>query len=154
MCCQDQRPWREPPRIAPTPGARSFGGYSYVNLSNTELGKRVEHALAEHLGFTLTHPDRNTGPFDLACGDNVFEVKAVTRGAGEYKAKPKSHEVQAKRAAADKAGVKPHIMIAVVDADSETVSAYSKPGLGAFRLTAPKNGWRYHGTVPVSLAAA
>jgi hypothetical protein len=120
-------------------------------MSNAELGRRVEHALAEHLGFTLAHPHDSRGPFDLLRGRDAYEVKSVTRGAGEYKCKAASAAMRRKRAAADEGKLNPHVLIAVVDPDTESVHAYSRPGLGAFRLTGPHNGWCYEGTAPISL---
>lgn len=139
-------PWVDPPKLKGSRAPTTAGG-----LSTAELGRRVEHALAQHLGFELLHPSIAQGPFDLGCGDAVFEVKAVTTAAHEYKAKPSRAAVLRKRAAA--VGKVPHTLIAPVDLDAGVVHAYARRGIGAFRLTSPSQGWEYLGSAPINLAA-
>lgn len=146
--------WQDPPALerctnCTTPGVK--GGYSNVpGLSNAKLGYLVEKALAKHLGFELAHPSRPQGPFDLLKGDNAYEVKAMTVGAREYKVKSSKVAIERKRKHAKLHRLKPHTIIAVVDATATMAYAYVRPGVGAFRLpNTMVRGWKYLGAVPL-----
>lgn len=144
-----ERPWHEPP--APEGKGGKAGGFSAIGITNTKLGDAVEHALQQHLGMKDAHPGARQGPVDLLYGRHAYEVKAQSIAAKEYHAKPKSSEIADKRAFAEEHGLVPHTMIAVYDPRERRVHAYSKEGIGAYRLTGPENGWSYHGSVPLDL---
>jgi hypothetical protein len=42
-------------------------------------------------------------------------------------------------------------MIVVYDESKSEIHAYSKPGVGAYRLTGPQAGWTYHGSTPLAI---
>lgn len=140
-----------PPR--PRPNGRGGKGWSSLGMSNMELGDRVEHAIAEQLGWTplvgaLAGKVRQ-GPFDLMDPKGrVCEVKACSVLAAEYKVKPSAHSIMAKVAAAEKLGVKPCTVLAVVEADGRAW-VYRKNGLGSFRLPRDGAGWKFVGTVQI-----
>jgi len=143
--------WHDPPQPVGQKGERKGGGLTAIGVTNTKLGDEVEHALQQAMGFKDAHPGRRQGPFDLVMGDNAYEVKAVSRSATEYKAKPKKHEVEGKLAYAQEHALKPHIMIVVYDPEEKHIHAYVKEGVGAYRLTNPDSGWSYIGKVPLDL---
>lgn len=135
-------PFLAPPAARGT-GGRKAGGFTASGLTNTELGDRVERAIAEQLAVASALPDnRRQGAFDLEDGDLVFEVKACTVEATEFKMKPKKAEVERKLAAAKKRRATPASVIAVVDGSRALV--YWRLGIGAFRLTPD---WHFAGEV-------
>jgi hypothetical protein len=122
-----------PPPPLGTGGWRP-GGHTASGLTNTELGDAVEAALVAQLGFARAlEPGVRQGPIDVTLGEYAVEVKAITREACEYKAKPKKREVAEKLAAAEELGLDPALVIVVVDGDTGWV--YLRPGIGAYRLT-------------------
>lgn len=136
-----------PPPLGVNRGRRSHGGWTATGRLVSDLGKAVERALARSLDFEPANElTGRVGPFDLIDGHDAFEVKAVTRESTEYKCKPKAHEVTEKLAYAAAHGLRPHVLIAVVDGDR--VYAYAKEGVRAYRLTANgyQRGWVYLGT--------
>jgi hypothetical protein len=141
--------WIEPPVPTGKPGERRGGGMTATGLTNTELGDAVERALQQAFGYEDAHPGRRQGAFDLRVGNDVFEVKAVTTAACEYKAKPKKAEVAGKLAYAAERGLNPHVMIVVYDEAEQQIHAYAKAGVGAYRLTGPHAGWAYIGTAAI-----
>jgi hypothetical protein len=137
-------PWLAPPAPRGTRGGKA-GGFAANGQKNTHLGDAVEAAIAGQIeGFESELDGKRQGPFDLRCGDLVFEVKACTVEALEYKMKPKKIEVERKRAAAQAIGATPASIIAVVDGDQALV--YWRDGLGAFRLTTEAD-WHFAGVV-------
>ena len=136
-------PFSFPPRPRGVPGGTA-GGFAANGMTNTELGDWVEATIAEHFGCVSLLDGVRQGAFDLQCGDRVFEVKACTVQASEYKMKPKKEEVSRKRAAAKRSRKIACSMIAVVDRG--TVYVYWREGIGAFRLTPD---WNYAGSVKV-----
>src|SRR3954454_15862164 len=78
--------WVAPPVPLGT-GSGTPGGFTASGLTNTELGDAVEAALVEQHGFEYVN-DTRVGAIDLEADGFAFEVKAVTREAREYKAKP------------------------------------------------------------------
>jgi hypothetical protein len=138
-------PFLPPPPPRGGPGGAA-GGFAANGMTNTELGDWVEEVIAEHFGCESLLPGVRQGPFDLICGQRVFEVKACTVQASEYKMKPKRGEVERKRAAARKTRKVACSMIAVVD--GRTVHVYWREGIGAFRLT---DQWHYAGAVTVPI---
>lgn len=148
---------REFPRPAAlpykTPPASGLGGggkghSSFEGITNTQLGDAVELALQQQMGMKNLHPGRRQGPLDLGLGHYGFEVKAVTTAAKEYKAKPKKHEVEEKRREAVERGLKPGMMIVVVEPDGNAL-VYWKDGIGAYRVSPSMH---YAGSVKVDLA--
>lgn len=95
------------------------------------------------------HPRRRQGPLDLAFGRYGFEVKAVTTASKEYKARPKKHEVTSKLREARRYGLKPGIVIVVVERDG-TGHVYWRDRLGAFQVNELMH---YAGTIKVDLDA-
>jgi hypothetical protein len=141
-------------RVPPPPrgkGGGKAGGFTATGHTNTELGDLAEAATAQLDCRSLLPPGKRQNPLDAKYDDTkyAFEIKAVTTEATEYKAKPKAHEVKEKLAYARKNGYKPAMMIAVVDVKSKEVHCYWKEGIGAYRLTGPKQGWNYMGTVKI-----
>jgi len=147
-----EKPWVTPPAPTGKPGRRA-GGYTAVGVTNTALGDAVEHALAQHLGMRQENTTR-VGPLDLRYDGNGFEVKACSTAAKEYHAKPKTNEIREKQKYARQHKIKPHTMVVVYDPKGRQLFVYSKPGIGAYRLTSPKNGWKYHGNVPLNLGGS
>jgi GNAT superfamily N-acetyltransferase len=145
-----RRPWHEPPVPWGHPG-RKAGGYTAVGIKDTAFGDAVEQALQDHMGMVNEHPGRRQGPLDLRYGQHGYELKAVTQAAEEYKSKPKKAEVESKRAYAEEHHLQPHTMIAVYAPGERRVHVYSKPGIGAYRLTDEAHGWSYHGSAPLDL---
>jgi hypothetical protein len=142
--------WVDPPD--PTGlGKRKTNGFTAIGITNTALGDAVENALIEHLGMSNDHPGRRQGPLDLTYGKNGYEVKAVSTSAKEYKAKPAKDAVERKVAYAKANGINPHTMVVVYSPEDKQLYVYSKPGIGAYRLTNPSQGWKFHGTVPLDL---
>lgn len=144
------KPWVSPPSPQGAKGGKP-GGYTAVGITNTELGDKVEDALQRHLGMKNEHPGRRQGPLDLRFDGHGYEVKAVSSMADEYKAKPKAREIASKKAYAAEHGLAPHTMIVVYHPEEKQLYAYSKPGIGAYRLTNEGNGWKFHGTIPLDL---
>lgn len=124
------------------------GGFTATGHTNTEVGDAVE-AASNQVGFvSALEEGKRQGPFDLAFEGNpefVFECKACTTSATEYKAKPKKSEMEAKRKYAKNNGLKACTMIAVVDMKSRRVDFYWREGIGAFRLSKSGRGWNYAG---------
>jgi hypothetical protein len=144
------RAWVDPPDPTGRKG-RKAGGYTAIGITNTKMGDAVEQALADHFGMTNEHPEKRQGPLDVSIGKEGYEVKAVSTSATEYKAKPKKHEVAEKLAYAKKHGLDPRTMIVVYSPTERRIYVYSKPGIGAYRLTGPRQGWTFHGTIPLDL---
>jgi hypothetical protein len=145
------KPWEDPPERTGQGGGKA-GGYTAIGITNTQLGDSVENALQTHFGMSNEHPDRRQGPLDVTYGSHGYEVKAVTREASEYKAKPKASEVASKVKYAEEHNLTPHTMIVVHDSESRMLYAYSKPGIGAYRLTTAANGWSFHGKIPFDVS--
>jgi hypothetical protein len=139
-------PYRPPPD--PGTGGGGGGQSSFEGITNTQLGDAVELALQEQLGMNNLHPGRRQGPLDLGVGRYGFEVKAVTTAAKEFKAKPKKAEVASKVKEAKARGLKPGMMIVVVEPNG-TAMVYWKNGIGAYRVSSSMN---YSGTIKVNLA--
>jgi len=115
----------------------AMNGYSKLGMTNTEMGDRVEAALAA-IGWKPLNGQYRQGAFDLEAPDGAWvEVKACSESAAEWKVKMKAREMAGKAAAAATAGKLPAIVIAVVR-DDLTCDVYRRDGLGCFRL--PKGG--------------
>jgi hypothetical protein len=140
--------WQDPPAPTGEKGRNKAGGMAAIGITNTALGDKVEAALQKTMGFENAHPGSRKGKFDLLWNGHAYEVKAVSRSATEYKAKPKAHEIAEKRDFALENKLQPHIMIVVYDPEKRRLFVYSKPGVGAYRLTTPKAGWQFHGSIP------
>jgi hypothetical protein len=137
--------WQAPPAPLGRGGYRP-GGVTAAGQTSTELGDAVEAALVAQLGFERAlAPGVRQGPIDVFAGDYAFEVKAVTRQACEYKAKPKKREVAQKLAAAAQMGKVPAMVMVVVDGARGW--AYWREGIGAFRLT---DRWQFAGQLVLS----
>ena len=74
-------------------GGRAPGGWAANGMTNTELGDWVEEVVAEHFGCQSLLGSVRQGPFDVICGERVFEIKACTVEATEFKMKPRKEEV-------------------------------------------------------------
>lgn len=111
---------------------------SCLGLTNTELGDRVEAALAEKPGWKAlvgkSAGRARQGAFDLEAPDGAWcELKACSADAAEWKVKSKAREITNKLGAAHAAGRKPATLLAVVFDDLSCV-VYRRDGLGCFRL--------------------
>jgi len=149
----DVTPPSKPMRAPPPPqgtGKGKAGGFTATGHTNTSLGDLAEKAV-EKLGLRSILPEgQRQNPLDAEYDHSgiAFEIKAVTTAAKEYKAKPKAAEMESKRAYAEKHGLKPATMIAVVDTEKNKVHAYWREGIGAFSLTSTNlDKWNYAGTV-------
>jgi hypothetical protein len=139
-------PWVDPPPPRGVPG-RKPGGFTATGATNTSMGDLAEK-LTEQIGLhSLLRPGIRQGAMDRGIGDYAFEVKARTVQAIEYKAGPKKPEADRKRAWAKEHGLKAAMMIVVLDEENGTGYAYWKDGVGAYRLTGPKQGWNFAGKV-------
>jgi hypothetical protein len=142
-----RQPWlAPPPPLGVNRGRRSHGGYTATGRQVSDLGIAVERALARALGWEPANAAHGrVGPFDLLDGRDAYEVKSVTRESTEYKCKPKAGEVDEKLAYAHRYGLRPHVLIAVVD--GEVVYAYAREGVRAYRLTPDgyRKGWVFLG---------
>jgi hypothetical protein len=91
---------------------------------------------------------------DLLYGKDAYEVKCCTTDAEEFKVKLGTDESTSKVAYCTDNDLTPHTMIAVYDPDEQQLYAYSKDGIGSFRLTDESNGWAFHGAFSVDLGSA
>lgn len=140
-------PARKEPKRPPRPG------YCGLGMTNTELGDRVEAALAEMPRWRALVGKKakkaRQGPFDTQAPDGMWcEVKAITVFASEYKVKPKAREVTRKAGEALKAGKRDGVVICVVEEDG-TTHVYRRPGVGAYRLGPLGLGWLYEGKTAI-----
>jgi len=124
-------------------------------MTNTELGDRVEGALAELPRWRALVGKKagkaRQGNFDVEAPDGMWcEVKAVTVFAGEYKVKPKAREVKRKEDGALAAGKRDGMVIVIVDEDG-TCHVYRRPHVGAFRLGPLGLGWLYEGKTEIEV---
>src|SRR5262245_29390498 len=143
------------PPARKTPKKRAAPGMSHLGMTNTELGDRVEGALADLPRWRALVGKKagraRQGIFDLEAPDGSWvEVKACTVFAAEYKSKPSRASVGAKVDGALKAGRTPSTVIAIVEEDG-TVHVYRRPGVGAFRLGPQGLGWLYEGKVQIEV---
>lgn len=141
------------PPPAPRPNHSGGKGWSAMGMSNMALGDKVEHAIADQLGWTPLVGARagrvRQGPFDLMDPKGrVCEVKACSVGAAEYKVKPSAHATLAKMKAAREMGVKPCTVLAIVEDDGRTW-IYRRRGLGSYRLPRDGAGWKFVGIVQI-----
>lgn len=140
------RDWVSPP--ARVPGRGVAGGFTATGQTNTSVGDLGEALLVEHLGLrSLLPPGKRQNPLDLVdpkTGDG-YEVKVVTTAAKEYKIKMKAAEVRSKEAYAKKNKLRPNMMMVIMDADRGEAYAYSRPGIGSYRLT--EKDWTFRGKV-------
>lgn len=132
-------------------------GYSGLEITNTELGDRVEAALALKLGWTplvgaLAGTVRQ-GAFDLIDENGMYvEVKAVSVHAAEYKVKSGARANTRKTRMAEGHGWKAGTVMAIVEQKpSGKLKAwvYRRPGIGCFRLGPSGEGWAFVGKVTV-----
>lgn len=119
-----------------------MSGYSKFGMTNTELGDRVEAALAARPGWKALVGKGGSGyrqgAFDLEAPDGAWcELKACAFDAMEWKVKSKAREVMSKVRAAEDADRMPATLIAVVW-DDLSAAVYRRDGLGCWRL--PKAG--------------
>jgi hypothetical protein len=142
-------PFKPPPTPTGRSGGRA-GGFTATGITNTQMGDAVESSLRK-LGFEDIDPSRRQGPFDVRLkGTNrVFEVKACTRAAAEYKIKMKGNELRSKQSFAKENGLRPGMIIAVVDGSDAHV--YWRDGVGNYRLGSEPGNWRYAGKVRVKV---
>ena len=142
-------PWHEPP--APTGRAgRKAGGFSATGKANTLVGDLGESLLVKKLGMvSLLPPGHRQNPLDVKYDhtNEAYEVKTVTTESTEYKAKMKAHEVKEKIAYARKNGLKPGVIIMVMDAKKGMAYAYKRPGIGNYRLGS--KSWTFMGKVKI-----
>jgi hypothetical protein len=142
----------------PTPQGRpggTHGGFASNGLTNTRLGDLVEAALAAELGWQTLHPGQRQGPLDFQVDlDGTaygVEVKSVSIGAAEFKAKMKAHERAEKLAECERLGLAPMTVIAVVD-DHGGAAVFGAEGITCARLSPhSETSWRLLGTVQVEL---
>jgi len=124
-------------------------GMSGLGMTNTELGDRVEAALAKRAGWKALHSTYRQGSFDVEGPDGIwYEVKACSVYASEYKAKPSAKDVREKLAYALGCDREPGTIIAVVDKKMRAW-IYRRDGLGSFRLGDTGLGWTFVGKVKV-----
>lgn len=117
-------------------------------MTNTELGDRVEAAIARLPGWKSLHPLVRQGSFDVESPTGVWvEVKACSEDA-EWKMKPKAREVVEKLAHAERNGRKVGSIIAVVSRDL-TARIWYRDELRAWRLPADGRGWTLVGEVTI-----
>lgn len=118
------------------------------NTASAQVGDLGEALLIDHLGLrSLLPPGKRQNPLDLfdpKTGDG-YEVKVVTTAAKEYKIKMKAAEARSKEAYAKKNKLRPNMMMVVMDADRGEAYAYSRPGIGSYRLT--EKDWTFRGKV-------
>jgi hypothetical protein len=113
-------------------------GYSKLGLTNTELGDRVEAALASQPGWKAlvgkSAGAARQGAFDIQAPDGAWcELKACAADAAEWKIKSKAREITSKVRAAAEADRQAASLIAIVFDDLSAV-VFRREGLGCFRL--------------------
>jgi hypothetical protein len=132
-------------------------GYSGLEVTNTELGDRVEAALATKWGWTpLVGPlagKARQGTFDLIDEEGTYvEVKAVSVHAAEYKVKTGALANTRKTRFGHENGVRIGTVMAIVEQKpSGKLKAwvYRRNGIGCFRLGPNGAGWAFVGKVTV-----
>jgi hypothetical protein len=132
-------------------------GFSGLEITNTELGDRVEAALAAKLGWTpLVGPAAGRarqGAFDLIDENGMYvEVKAVSVFAKEYKIKSGARANTRKTNFGNGHGVKFGTVMAIVEQRPNgklKAWLYRREGVGCFRLGADGLGWEFVGKVTV-----
>lgn len=106
-----------------------------------------ETLLIDHLGLcSLLPAGAHTNPLDLfdpKTGDG-YEVKVVT-AAAKARTRLSPAEVRSKLAYAKRNKLRPNMMMVVVDVDRGEAYAYSRPGIGSYRLT--EKEWTFRGKV-------
>ena len=141
--------WHEPPKPEGT-GIKP-GGFSATGKTNTEIGDLAEK-LIQQLGpvISLLPAGKRQNPLDAAWNHSGwgFEVKCFTTKAKAFKVGMKSHEVQSKLKYAEENGLRPAIMMVILNLDKGEAHAYVHDGIGNFRLSGgEKQGWKYIGSV-------
>jgi hypothetical protein len=136
--------FEDPP---PPRGLGRRGGYSSSGQTNTRVGDLGEGLLIRRLGMTNLHPGRRQGALDLKLGRDAYEVKVCTTSASEYKVKMRACEVTEKVAEAKKLGLRPNTLLLVFDPGSRTAWAYSRKGIGNYRLG--QGDWKFLGKMRV-----
>src|SRR5262245_29139498 len=142
-----------PPR--PREGVAPRPGFSGLEMTNTELGDRVEAALADSLGWTplvgAGAGKVRQGPFDMIDENGMYvEVKACSVYAKEYKIKSSAHALRSKMAAALEVEV--GSVIVVVERTKKMKLrgwVYRRSGLGCFRLGPSGEAWEFVNTIKI-----
>lgn len=143
------QPWQDPPSPRGS-GSGKAGGFTASGKTNTSVGDLGEALLVKQLDMhSLLPPGRRQNPLDLRYdGTNeAYECKTITTEAREYKIKMKAAEVRSKKSYARKNGLKPGMIMLVLDARSKTAYAYKRAGIGNFRLNS--KDWQFMGRVKV-----
>lgn len=139
--------WVSPPINRPRTG-NVAGGFSATGQTNTQIGDLAE-ATVQKFGLQSLLPEgRRQNPLDAKLGKYGFEIKALTTRSSEYKIKMKAAEVASKVKYAKANGLKPAMMMVVMDMSKKQAFVYWRKGIGNYRLT--NNGeWNHMGIVSI-----
>jgi hypothetical protein len=124
-------------------------GQSMKFLDSHVVGGRVRQVLERLVGRT-----RGEGfqvPLDAVHASGYgFEIKATTTNVTEYRVKLKAHEVSEKVKYAKEHGLRPAMMIVIMDSETKTAWAYWREGIGNSRLT--RRAWHFMGKLKMGRA--